>query len=244
MKKWLIGSGILIIALAAAAAFLVSRLDGMITNAVNTYGPELTGTGVRVEDVSVSFSGRVVIQKLLLVNPRGYRAQSAIVAEAIDVRLEPLSLLTDTVRIRKIEITRPDVIYEKRGGTDNFKTIAHHAEQKARETGLAGSPGAAAAPGKKIAIGELIITNGRVTLYTPDLPSSKASAVIPDIRLYNLGKDGAPPSEVLSTVLAVLYDRLTMPIVVDSLNRSLTETGRGARRGTDSVVDKIKGFFK
>jgi hypothetical protein len=52
------------------------------------------------------------------------------------------------------------------------------------------------------------------------------------LHLSNVGKDGAEPSAVFSEVLAALYDRLTMPIVVDSLNRSLLKARKTAEQGT------------
>jgi hypothetical protein len=83
-----------------------------------------------------------------------------------------------------------------------------------------------------------------VTLHTPDLPSGTAAASIPDIRLRDVGGDGAAPSEVFSRILAVLHERLTMPIVLDTLNRSLLEARKSAEKGTRSLTDKIKSLFK
>jgi hypothetical protein len=124
------------------------------------------------------------------------------------------------------------------------KTIARHAEQKAKDAGLVSGEAEKEKPGKKLLIREFIIKGGRVTLYTPDLPSGAASAAIPDMHLKNVGKDGAAPSAVFSQVLAALYDRVTMPIVVDTLNRGGLEARRLAEKGTRSLTDRIKGIFK
>jgi hypothetical protein len=62
--------------------------------------------------------------------------------------------------------------------------------------------------------------------------------------LRNVGEDGAEPSAVFSQVLAALYDRLTMLIVVDSLNRSLLNARKTAEQGTRSLTDRIKGIFQ
>jgi hypothetical protein len=244
-KKLLIAAGILLALVIIAAIALVMRLDGLITKAVNTYGPEITGTEVRVDDVRGSFlSGKAAITNFVMGNPKGFRSPRAMKVASASVNLELTSLLSDTVVIRRLEIVEPDITYEKRGGTDNFKTIAKHAERKAKEAGIVSGETGEGKRGNKLQIREFISRGGRVTLHTPDLPSGTASAAISDIQMRDVGKDGAPPSEVFSRILAVLYDRLTMPIVVDTLNRSLLDARKTAEKGTRSVTNKIKDFFK
>jgi len=246
MKKTLfITAAVIAAALIAAAALVINRLDTIITKAINAYGPGITGTEVRIDDVRVSFlSGEATVTNFLLGNPRGYRSAHAATAASISVDLEIGSLLQDTIVVKRIEVVQPDIICEKRGGTDNFKVIARHAEQKAKEAGMAGGATGKEKPGKKLLIREFVVKGGRVTLYTPDLPSGTASAAIPDMHLRKVGGDGAEPSAVFSRILAALYDRLTMPIVVDTLNRSLLEARRTAEKGTRSITDRIKEIFK
>lgn len=244
-KKWLIAAGVLLPLVIIAAGALVMRLDGLITKAVNSYGLEITGTEVRVDDVRVSFlSGKATIKNFIMGNPKGFRSPRAMKVATFSVSLEPASLLSDTVIIRHLEIVEPDITYEKRGGTDNLKTIARHAERKAKEAGIVPGEMGKEKPGKKLRIREFIIRGGRVTLHTPDLPSGTAGAALPDIHLRDVGKDGAPPSEVFSRILAVLYDRLTLPIVIDTLNRGILDARKSAEKGTRSLTDKIKGIFK
>jgi hypothetical protein len=244
-KKWLIAAGILLALAVIAAVVLVTKLDGLITKAVNTYGPEITGTEVRVDDARVSFlSGNATITNFIMGNPKGFRSPRAMKVVSVSVSLELASLLSDTIVIRHLEIVEPDITYEKRGGTDNFKTIAKHAELKAKEAGIVSVETGKEKPGKKLRIREFIIRGGRVTLHTPDLPSGTAGSALPDTHLRDVGKKGAPPSEVFSRILAVLYDRLTTPIVIDTLNRGVLEARKSAEKGTRSLTDKIKGIFK
>ena len=245
MKKLLITAAVVTTALILAVSIVMTRLDSFITKAINTYGPEITGTEVRIDDVRVSFlSGEATIKNFLLGNPKGYRSAHAAQVASIAVDLEIGSILGDTIVVKRIEVVQPDIIYEKRGGTDNFKAIAKHAEQTAKEKGLVAGETGAKKPGKKLLIREFIVKGGRVTLHTPDLPSGAASAAIPDMHLRNVGGDGAEPSVVFSRILAALYDRLTMPIVVDSLNRSLLEARKTAEKGTRTLTDRIKGIFQ
>jgi uncharacterized protein involved in outer membrane biogenesis len=207
MKKLLIAAGVLAAAFIIAAVILITSLDSLITKAINTYGPEITGTDVRTEGVRVSFlSGEAAVKNFLLGNTKGFRSAHAMKAASINVDLELGSLLGDTIVVKRIEVTQPDIIYEKRGGTDNFKTIARHAGQKAKGTGLVSGEAEKEESGKKLLIRDFIIRGGRVTLYTPDLPSGTASAAIPDMHLKNIGMDGAPPEKVFSQILSALHD--------------------------------------
>ena len=244
-RKLLITAGVIAAALILAVALVVTRLDSIMTKAINTYGPGMTGTEVRIDDVRVSFlSGEATVTNFQLGNPKGYRSAHAAKAASISVDLEIGSLLQDTIVVKRIEVVQPDIIYEKRGGTDNFKTISRNAERKAKETGLAGGRSGREKPGKKLLIREFILKGGRVTLHTPDLPSGTANAAIPDMHLRNVGGDGADPSAVFGRILAALHDRLTMPIVVDSLNRSLLEARKAAEKGTRTLTDRIRDVFK
>ncbi|NLI41320.1 MAG: hypothetical protein GX421_09105 [Caldisericales bacterium] len=245
MKKPLMTAGIAAAAIVLAVFIVTARLDSFITKAINTYGPEITGTGIRIDDVRVSFlSGEATVTNFHLGNPRGYRSAHAAQAASIAVDLEIGSLLRDTVVVKRIEVVQPDIVYEKRGGTDNFRAIAKHAGQKAKEAGPDPEKTNEKRPGKKLVIREFIVRGGRVTLYTPDLPSGAATAVIPDMHLRNVGGDGAEPSAVFGRILDALHDRLTMPILTDSLNRSLLEARRTAEKGTRSVTDRFTGLFK
>lgn len=246
MKKLLLAAGAFAVAFACAIAILVARLDSLITTAVNSYAPEITGTEVRADGVRVSFlTGTATVTGFFLGNPKGFRSAHAAEVASVTVDIEPGSLLGETIVVKRIEVVQPDIVYEKRGGTDNFNAIAKHAEQRAKQADLKGEEkGAPGKPGRKLLIREFIVRGGRVTLYTPDLPSGAASAAIPDMHLRNVGRDGAPPEEVFSRILAALYDRLTMPIVMDTLNRSLLDARKTAEKGTRSLTDRIKGIFQ
>ena len=134
MKKGLIAAGVLLALLIIASVALVVRLDGLITKAVNTYGPEITGTEVLADDVRVSFlSGEATIKNFTMANPKGFRSPRAMKVASVSVSLELTSLLSDTVVIRRLEIVEPDITCEKRGGTDNLKLLAHRAGLPGKE---------------------------------------------------------------------------------------------------------------
>ncbi len=60
MKKWIfIGLGAIVILLIVVVVVGISKLGPLVKMAVNTYGPKITNTELRVDDVGISlFSGR------------------------------------------------------------------------------------------------------------------------------------------------------------------------------------------
>ncbi len=71
MKKWMYIGGALILIVVAALVIGLSKLGPIIKTAVNTYGPKITKTEVRVKDVSISlFAGEAKLKDFLSRQPQ------------------------------------------------------------------------------------------------------------------------------------------------------------------------------
>ena len=139
MKKWFVIPAVLVVLLAGSAAALLLSLNSLIVREVNSVGPELTGTAVRLEKADVSlFSGTGVFTGFIVGNPKGFTDTPALSVGSLGLELVPSSVLEDTVVIPKIEIIRPDVLYELAEDTSNIETILKHvrnvAEKKKAES--------------------------------------------------------------------------------------------------------------
>jgi hypothetical protein len=72
MKKWILIGSVLIIIFIVFLLVGLSQLGPVIKNAVNTYGPQMTKTEVRLGDVSISlFSGEAKLKDFFSGQPRG-----------------------------------------------------------------------------------------------------------------------------------------------------------------------------
>jgi len=265
MKKLiLIGGVVVIVIIAIILAIGVLNIGPLIKNAVNTYGPGITKTVVRVEDVNVSiFSGEAKLKGFYLGNPRGFKSPEAMRVSSIFVDVAEGSLTKDTIIIDRIEIIRPEITYEKAKGTDNFKTIIDNVK---KTVGAGKSPkekSEKGGKGKKLLIRDFIVKDGKVTLCTSLLVGETISTPLPDIHLKNIGgeKEGASADKTFKEILTVLYRNVTSNIVTDSLNKklkvlgtSLEDAGEGTKKqletvGKDAkeelgrVSDKVKGLF-
>jgi hypothetical protein len=255
MKKWmLIGAGAIVVVVIVILVVGISNLGPMIKGAVNTYGPELTKTDVKVGDVDVSvFSAEAVIKDFLLGNPSGFKSAEAMKVGSINVDIDEKSLTKDTIIIDSIEVVAPEITYEKGGGSDNFRTILDNVQRAAGSgTAKQDEPSEAKQDGKKIIIRNFIVRDGKVKLAITALGGKGVTSPLPDIHLKDIGKekDGASPAEIFKDVFESLYSKITSPSVTDTLNKGIEVLGSGAdavgksaEKGVEAVSDTFKGLL-
>ncbi|MBK6982413.1 MAG: hypothetical protein IPH30_13570 [Betaproteobacteria bacterium] len=78
MKRWAFGI-LAVLALAGGGVYwFVTSLDFIVKTAIERFGPDMLGTTVSVEQVSISTAdGRGTIRAIAIGNPPGYSARSA-----------------------------------------------------------------------------------------------------------------------------------------------------------------------
>jgi uncharacterized protein involved in outer membrane biogenesis len=270
MKKWIfIGLGAIVVLLIVVVIVGISKLGPIVKMAVNTYGPEITDTELRVDDVGISiFSAEAKLKKFFLGNPKGFKSPSAMKVGSIYVDVDEGSLTQDTIIISKIEVVGPEITYEKHGKSDNFQSILNNVQKNVPKGESTQKEPAKEGPGKKLVINDFIIKNGKVNLSmeVPGgvLDDQEIKADLPDIHLKDNGKEkgGASPAEVAKEIFEALTGKLQSPAVLGALNDQLKKLGAGsiediekaakgaASMATDaagkagSVTDKVKGLFQ
>ncbi len=113
MKKIIIGIVIAVVVLIIAAVVAVAFfLDTAVKRGVETVGPMLTKTEVKLDGVSLSlFSGGGKIKGLVIGNPPGYKTASAISVGSASLAVQPKSLFADKVVIKSINVQAPVVTF-------------------------------------------------------------------------------------------------------------------------------------
>jgi uncharacterized protein involved in outer membrane biogenesis len=266
MKKWiLIGACAVVVIIVVIVVLGLSNLGPIIKSAVNTYGPDITKTEVRLEDVNISiFSGEANLKDFFLGNPKGFKSPQAMRVGSIYVNVDEKSLISDTIVIDKIEVIRPDITYEKVRGTDNFQKIVNNVKASSKKAKTSKKEPTKGKEGKKLIIKDFIVKQGKVDLpVAVGVTEKTISASLPDIHLKDLGeeKGGATPEEVFEQVFAALYKKITSPAVADMLNKELKAMGTsldalsggvgkqleaiqpGDKEEVESATEKVKGLF-
>jgi hypothetical protein len=249
MKKLLLIGGVIVIIIVVLLVVGISNLGPIIKTAVNTYGPKITKTEVSLGDVGISIlSGETKLKNFQLGNPKGFKTPHAVSVGSIYVDVDEKSLTGDTIVIDKIEISAPEITYEKTSKTDNFQALLNNVKSGSTTTESAKEPSSEAANGKKIIIGNFILKNGKVNLAASTILGDKSiSAALPDIHLKDLGKEsgGTSPAKAFEKIFAAIYKEITSPDVTKALNESLkrlADENIGAiQEDAEKQLEKVKG---
>ena len=256
MKKWiLIALSVVIVIIIIFMVAGLSNLGPLIKNAINTYGPKITKTEVRLGDVGISLlSAEVKLKDFYLGNPKGYASPYALQVGAIYLDAQERSLTGKTIVIDKIELVRPDIVYEKGRGRDNFQKIISNMKAGGGNTPSSGKQSGEESGGKKIVINEFIVRDAEVKLAM-SMTGNKdinAKATVPNIHLRDIGKEegGITPAAAFQHVLTALYGTITSPSVVNLLTEEIKSQGvdieglpGGSSKALKETTNKIKGLF-
>jgi hypothetical protein len=251
MKKLAVIGGVLVVVIVVVLFLTLSNLGPIIKKAVNTYGPRITKTEIRLDEVDVSiFSGQAQLKDFSLGNPKGFSTAKAMDVGSIFVDVEEGSLTKDTIIIQKIDVVRPVITYEKTRGTDNFNAILANV-QEAVGDGKPGKkePSAEKGPAKKIMIQEFILEGGQVNLATSLVPGKTVSASIPDIHLKDIGtkEEGITAAAAFEKILSAVYARIQAPAVMEKLNEALgqiREEAKALQEKAEKEVEAAKSAAK
>jgi len=228
MKKWiLIGFAVIVVIIVGVVMFGLSKIGPIIKTTVNTYGPDITKTDVKLGDVNVSlFSAKAKLKDFYLGNPKGFKSPEAMKVGSILVDVDESSLTKDTIIIDRIEVLRPQITYEKTAKTDNFQAILNNVTKGAKQsTSKSGeSSSGKSASSKKIIIRDFQLKDGQVNLAASLLGQNKSlSTKLPDIHLKNIGeKDGGlKPEEAFRKIFSALSKHINSPDVMKVFSEQL-----------------------
>ena len=104
MKKVIIGVTVgVVLLLAIGLVVLFMNLDSLVKKGVETVGPQLTKTEVRLEGVRLSpFSGSGQLKGVFIGNPQGYKTASAFKMGAVKLAVKPASLTSGTIVVDEV----------------------------------------------------------------------------------------------------------------------------------------------
>lgn len=200
---------------------LTMSVDSIVKTGIETVGSEMTGTAVTVERVSISpFSGSGTISGFRVENPEGFEKDYALEVDDFSIELKILSLFTDEIVVRNIEVVSPSVYVEQKMPENNLRTIMNNIE----------SVSSGEASEKALVIEYFIMTEGSADLYTEVGGERSARVEIEQIELNDLGRGGA--QQAVEDVIKEIAER-----VVDQSLRAAADSG------VEQIQDAIRDFF-
>mgnify|MGYP001560183164 CR=1 FL=1 len=233
MKK-IAAALLLLVALIGGALFWLSgNIDGLLKDAIETYGSAMTQARVSVGAVKIApADGKGTISNLVIGNPAGFKTAHALKVARIDIEIDIASVAKDVMLIRNITVLAPDVIYEKGDAMTNFDAI-----QKNIAAYL--GPGDGKKEHRKLIVEQLSIRDAKAQASAAFMNGKTVSVPLPDITLKNIGraKGGITPGELGQEVAGALKAKLTGAVSFDRLMKSAGEA-------LDKAGSAIKGLFK
>jgi len=225
-------------------------IDPLIKAGVEAAGPRVARVDIKLSSVRLSlFSGSGEVRGLVIGNPEGYKTPSAIQVGHAEVALEPRSLFSDKIVVRRVTLVSPEITFEGGPANNNLKRIMENIQA------AAGGPSTAApgeGPVKKLQIDEFTLTGGKVNVSTALLGGKALSVPLPDIQLRGLGtsSEGITGAEVMRRVFSELLGRVTSSVagVAGKAGQqavdAATAVGGSASLGIDEITKGVGGLLK
>lgn len=242
--KIIFGSLILLVVLLIVAGLVVgAHLGDLVKSAMETLGPKVTQTTLKVDNVNLSLlAGSATVKGLVLGNPEGYQAPASVTVSNAAISLAPGSVFSDKIVIHSIEVRAPEITFEGNpvGANNLAKIMANvnamsgpvdHASTNAPAPSSSGQK----KPAKKLEVDDILITGARVHALLTGLGNREITLPLPDIHLTDLGKGaaGITAAELTQDLLSQITSATLTALSQNAANlaKDLTKAAKGAANG-------------
>ncbi|MDQ6998383.1 MAG: hypothetical protein Q9M17_06690 [Mariprofundus sp.] len=244
MKKVLIGVAALAVIIVGGLAFVWSNLDGIVKDAIQTYGSEATKTEVRVGDVKLELeAGKAAISGLTVGNPSGFTDPNIFSLGNIATKIDVSTIRQNPIVIDEIIISAAAVIYEiNKAGTSNVDVL----KQNLAGGSAKAKPAADKAGGGeelKMIIRKLVVEGSQAKVRIAALGDAEQTVKLPSILLTDVGKKsgGATAAEVAQILSSKLVGNVKGAVTSLGVNKYLGKSADLLKKGAMDQVGKVGG---
>jgi hypothetical protein len=238
MKKLIVKIAVVLlvlVVLAAVASFFF--LGSIIKKGVETVGPMITKTDVKLESANLSLlSGSGTLKGLFVGNPTGYKTDSAIKAGSVSVAVKPGSIFSDKIHVTQIHVQAPEITFEGGLKGNNLSKLLDNVQAASGADSQAGGAPKKSAASRKIQVDEFVISGGKINLNVnvAVLGGKSAAVPLPEIHLTGLGQgaDGITVAEMTRRVLDEVLKK-----AIPAAEKAVADLGKGV---TDALKDVSK----
>jgi hypothetical protein len=242
MKKLLKIVVVLVVLLVIAIVVASFFVGSIIKTGIEAAGPRVTKVDVKLGGASLSpLSGHGSLSGLVVGNPQGYKAESAIKVGKASLAVVPGSIFAEKLVIKSIHIEAPEITIEGGLKENNLTRIQKNIEEFVGSGGDKKSTEAPAEKGaaKKLQVDEFVLKDARVNAV---ILGQTVPVTIPEIRLTGLG--AGPEGITAGDLAGKVFDRLLTDII-PALTKQMGNLGslgadalKGATKGAGDAVEK------
>ena len=247
MKKLILIALAAVLVLVVTAVVVVALyLDTGIKRGVETVGPMVTKTDVKLASVSLSIlSGSGKVKGFVIGNPEGFKSASAINIGSAHLSVQPGSIFSDKVVIKSVRVDAPEITYETDLRNNNLNKLMANVQSTTggsggqKDTKPATTPKDEAKASKKLQVDEFVITGGKINVSLTTLGGKSMTVPLPEIRLSNLGQgsEGITSAELFKVVLAAI-EKEAVPVATAAatdLVKSANELVKDASKTVNDI---------
>ena len=250
MKKLIIRVVLVVVVLLVVAIGVsVYCLGSIVKKGVETVGPQITGTEIKLDSATLSLlSGSGKLKGLLVGNPEGFKTASAIKVDAVSLGVAPRSVFSDKVHVKEVRVEAPEITFEGGLKGNNLSRLLDNVQAATGGSEKTGTVSPSKAASKKLQVDDFVISGGKINLSVDAGPlGSKAATVsLPEIHLTQLGQDanGITAAELTQRVLREILQK-----AIPTAEKAVVDLGKGApgvvkdagRTATERVEKATKG---
>lgn len=240
IKKLLISIVLFVLLIGGVAYFY---LDSIVSTGIEVAGSRVLGTAVTVDSVAIfPLTGSGSISGLRVANPEGFNSEYAMQLDQVAIGIDLGSIMSDVVEVSSVEISRPQITYERRLTTDNIRALLNNIPSSG-----ASAPAESEAV-RKLIIREFLMENPQLNLVAASI---EAPIRLPNIALNNIGEEGnaATAAEVVRQILSAVNRSIlnSDPPILDMLRENvegrIQEGVQEVENAVEDIGDRLRGIL-
>jgi uncharacterized protein involved in outer membrane biogenesis len=235
---------VLVVLLVVAVGVSIYFLGSIVKKGVETVGPQITKTEIKLDGATLSLlSGSGKLKGLFVGNPQGFKTPSAIKVGLVSVGVAPGSVLSDKVHVKEVRVEAPEITFEGGLKGNNLSKLLDNVQAATGGSEKTAEPQSKAAS-KKLQVDDFVITGGRINLSVDLSVLGGKSAIVPlpEIHLTNLGSgpDGITAADLTAKILKEVL-QAAIPAAekaVADLGKNVTGVAKDLTKDPGGTVDK------
>jgi hypothetical protein len=192
-------------------------IDGIVESGIEDSGSDILRTEVEVDDIDISFlSSSADMDGFIIYNPEGFSDKAAISLKGIEIDLDIKSLFSETIIVKSIRVTNPQIFFEQKGTKINLRELSNNLSMAPDDES-----------DKSIIIEKFILEEGKITISSELEKERNVEASIDRIELTNIGKSG---SNSMQQVMREILE----PVIQNAISKALKS----------GLLDKLENTVK